>query len=271
MVAHGAESHLSTVAAAYGAYNSVVDAFAFRPAGAASAASGSTTMSGAPKMIMPAPGQGQGQKASASAGSTGNANSGAGASSGSAWQRWGRLAVMAGGTGVVAAAAGAAAYMHRDSLSAGWNWASSHLEFVGCLARGEELRRRVGGVAALVEEGKLGFADFYTVLGRGIHGSKHKNDVNDSNDGDGVKGGDGVEDSRARRTFAMLPAPGSGPERFFLPAVNEKAADETSAHMAMFTPAENPGYEGMLARAGELVVGWVAGSRWYREAEREVR
>lgn len=65
----------------------------------------------------------------------------------------------------------------------GFNWVSSHLAFVGCLAREQDLRKRFGGMVMLAERGihphppsfsplpstrsaseRIGFAIFYTLL-----------------------------------------------------------------------------------------------------------
>ena len=272
VVAYGAESHLSTVMAAYSAYNSVVDAFGF---GSTSKTSSQTATTATNRQLLTAPPVIQqnpevslgGMKSSPDA----STNTGAAASSesgGSAWQKWGRLAALAGGTGALAAATGVAAYMHRDTISAGWTWASSHLEFVGCLARGEELRRRVSDIAALVERRGLGFADFYTVLGSNATAAS----APDGRTSGSRSASGSSSNAHTRRTFAMLPSQAStssavvASERFFVPAVNDKATDETGAHMSMFVPRENPGYYEMAERAKGLVVEWVVRTAWYREA-----
>ena len=266
VVAYGAESHFSTVTAAYSAYNSVVDAFSIGKPSTTSTTTTTTT-----RQLLTAPPTTEKEEAGLNVGAGTSANTST-ESGGSAWQKWGRLAALAGGTGALAAAAGAAAYMHRDTISAGWTWASSHLEFVGCLARGEELRRRVAGITGLVEERGLGFADFYTVLGK-TAGATAADATSDS----GTSEPEGKNTSNAsyprrRRTFAMLPSQASASpavmasERYFFPAVNDKATDETGAHMSMFVPGENPGYYDMAERAKGLVVGWVKETEWYRDA-----
>ncbi|KAG4260456.1 hypothetical protein FPRO06_02438 [Fusarium proliferatum] len=134
-------------------------------------------------------------------------------SGGNSWQKWGKMAMYAGAAGAVAAG-GAAAWMKRDQLGEGWSWASSHLEFVGCLARGEELRKRVACLLQLREELDVGFANIYTRLGKAAP-SKQINVVGT------VLGQD--------RTFCNLPK--KQPGGVWMEAINNKATDEAGAHM----------------------------------------
>lgn len=126
---------------------------------------------------------------------------------------WGRIAVIAGAAGALAAG-GAAAYANREQITTGWSWVGSHLEFVGCLARGEELRARVAGMARLDRDLGVGFANLYTRLGRAA-ASKQVSMVGT------VMG--------SQRTFCNLPARQSA--GFWREAVNDKAKDEIGAHM----------------------------------------
>ncbi|KAI0393111.1 hypothetical protein F5Y17DRAFT_325860 [Xylariaceae sp. FL0594] len=165
-------------------------------------------------------------------------------SKGGAWGNWGKMAMYAGAVGAVAAGS-AAAYMNRDQISTGWSWASSHLEFVGCLARGEELKSRVSTMVRLNKELNVGFANLYTRLGKAAS-SKQVSMV-------GTVLGN-------QRTFCNLPsklAAGVWKE-----AVNDAVTDEIGAHMAMFEPKENPGYAKLSEEAKNLIVSW-SKNGWY--------
>lgn len=236
VVAHGAEGHWNTANAAYAAYSNVASAFGW---GAKPGATAEESAARASRML-PAP------ETASKAVNDVNAD----AAAAPLWQRYGRVALFAGAAGAVAAG-GAAAYMKRDTLSEGWSWVGSHLEFVGALARGEEMKRRVVAVAELSESQRVGFMNMYTCLGLAVE-TRGKPSWSA-----GVLGAD--------RTFCNTPK--GELKRFFLPTVNDKATTETWAHMSMFEPRSNPGYYGMSEKAKELVVEW-ATNQWYEEATR---
>lgn len=129
------------------------------------------------------------------------------------WSKWGKVAMAAGAVSAVAAG-GAAAWMNRDNITQGWSWVSSHLEFVGCLARAEELKKRVKCMVQLRDELNLGFANLYTRLGKAAD-SQQISMVGT------VLGKD--------RTFCNLPKKMDAGD--WRAAVNDKAADETTAHI----------------------------------------
>jgi hypothetical protein len=131
----------------------------------------------------------------------------------SPWNRWGRMAAFAGAAGAIAAG-GAAAYLNREQITSGWGWVSSHLEFVGCLARKEELRRRVAYMVRLNRDLGVGFGNHYTRLGRAAS-SKQVGMVGT------VLG--------TERTFCVVPRREAAGE--WREAVNDAATDEIGAHM----------------------------------------
>ncbi|KAF7930280.1 uncharacterized protein EAE98_004681 [Botrytis deweyae] len=168
-----------------------------------------------------------------------------------AWKKWGTLAMYAGAAGAIAAG-GAAAYFKKDQIQEGWSWVGSHLEFVGCLMKGEELKKRVTGMVTLQKELEVGWANLYTRLG--------KEAVSKA---DGSLVGSVIGN---QRTFCNLPK--TSAKDFFREAINDKAADETSAHMTMFFPKDNPGYYTLSEDAKKLIVEWST-NEWYESSTRE--
>jgi hypothetical protein len=220
VVAHSAESHYQNAATTISQLSGLG---ALWGAGSASSAKAKPSAGALPAPPAPAPAAGN--------------NS-------SPWAKWGRVAMYAGAAGAVAAGS-AAAWMNRDQITEGWTWVSSHLEFVGCLARAEELKKRVAYMAKLNKELDVGFANLYTRLGKAAP-SKQVSMVGT------VLGHD--------RTFCNLPnklAAG-----VWKPAVNDQASDETLAHMSMFEAKENPGYEELTQEATGLIRGWLQ-NEWY--------
>ncbi|CAI4217861.1 unnamed protein product [Parascedosporium putredinis] len=164
---------------------------------------------------------------------------------GGGWGKWGKVAMFA-GAGAAIAATSAAAYVNRDNISQGFGWVSSHLEFVGCLARAEDLKRRLAHVVRASEELDFGFANLYTRLGKAA-GSKK------------VAGVAGTVFG-SQRTFCNLPNRSSAGN--WTEAINDKASDETVAHMTMFEPQNNPAYKILLNDASNYIVTWTKND-WY--------
>ncbi|KAF2087347.1 hypothetical protein K490DRAFT_73741 [Saccharata proteae CBS 121410] len=232
VVAHGAEGHWNTASAAYSAYNSVSNAFGWgNKAGQADAGAMDASR------MLPS--------------SSAAADNDTDVAAVPAWQRWGKLAMFAGAAGAVAAG-GAAAYMKRDQLSEGWSWVGSHLEFVGCLARGEEMKKRVAAMAKLEENSRIGFANLYTQLGEAVLQPQHPL----SGKQPGTKWASGLLGDQ--RTFCIIPK--TDVQKYFFPVVNDKATAETWAHMGMFEPKQHPGYYAMGEHAKELIVEWTSNS-----------
>ena len=109
--------------------------------------------------------------------------------------------------------------MKRDQITSGWSWVGSHLEFVGCLMRAEELRKRLAGVVRVNKGMGIGFANMHTRLGKKAV-SKETGSLVGS-----VMGN--------QRTFCQLPAKGGGGGDW-REAVNDIASDEILAHMRKF-------------------------------------
>lgn len=238
VVAHGAETHFKTASSAYGAISEIASVFGW---GAASPNPNPNPGSPKPKQkALPAAGASEAMAASATADDTAPP-----------WQKWGKVAMVAGAAGAVAAG-GAAAWLKRDTITEGWTWVGSHLEFVGCLMRGEELKSRLQRVREVQEERGVGFADLVTVLGKGAGTGTGAKTV--AGGFVQIKGPEGRE-----RTFCNLP---KGEMVGWELVRNEKAGDEMVAHTSMFWPREHPGYYNMSERAKELIVGWVD-EGWY--------
>lgn len=252
VVAHGAEQHYKAATTAYTGLTELAGVFGY---------GGSKPQ--APK----SPQQNQKlltQGADAMSASMTAANESGGGGAGAGWQRWGKYAVFAGAAGAVAAG-GAAAYLKRDTITEGWSFIGSHLEFVGCLARGEELKTRLDRIVQLNTERNIGFANLITVLGKAASAVKK--------DGTTVAGGfveigavEGVEPNE--RTFCTIPKSEKN-RRFFEKAKNDKATDEMAAHMGMFTAKENSGYFRLGERSRDLITLWINPdkSEWYKDSE----
>ena len=259
VIAHGAETHYKTASTAYNAFSEVAGVFGY----------GSASKSPPQKQNFPNGGPGSDklltQGADAMTASMTASSQDAAATP--TWQRWGKYAMFAGAAGAVAAG-GAAAYLKRDSISEGWSWMGSHLEFVGCLARGEELKSRLERVVGLNQERDIGFADLVTVLGNGaVSRQEDKKPATTTYAGGFVEVGSPPEEVDAgRRTFCTVPKSEEN-RRFFKYASNHIAKDETEAHMTMFERGRNSGYFALTEKAKGLVVRWVEEGEWYRSSD----
>ncbi|GAB7345650.1 hypothetical protein MBLNU457_3940t1 [Dothideomycetes sp. NU457] len=236
VIAHGTEAHLNAASAAFNAYNQASKMFGF--------GGGSSPKPNASRAL-PASQQGGG---------------GGGG--------WGNLAMYAGGAAALAAAGGAA-WAGRNQISEGWSWATSHLEFVGCLARGAELAQRLDAIAKLSKRCNIGLVDFYCRLG----------DQQGQSDYSGKLLGE-------ERTFCVVPkdpkkesSDGESPSKkrkveqriidgkgTWIECVNKKAGDEITAHRSMFSINGHPGYYQMCDKAKGLVVDWLD-SDWYESSD----
>ncbi|MCJ1462559.1 hypothetical protein MMC07_001161 [Pseudocyphellaria aurata] len=240
VIAHGAETHYKTASSAYSAFTEVASVFGY---GAASKSPPPSSSPGKrPKALLPAPDSAKDALAASTAAKDPDT------AAAPAWQRWGKYAAFAAGA---VAAGGAAAYFKGDTITEGWSWVGSHLEFVGCLARAEELKTRLERMVRIQDDKGVGFKDLVTVLGRGAQGQSMTAGYLEIN---------GPAEAR-ERTFCTIPRSERN-RRAFEKVVIVNAANETEAHMSMFFPRENLGYYSMSERAKELVVSWVE-KEWY--------
>ncbi|KAK3680234.1 hypothetical protein LTR78_000612 [Recurvomyces mirabilis] len=142
VLAHGAEEHLNQASSAYKAFGTASDIFGWNSPRSASP----QPIANASSKGLPAP-----------------------SSDGAGWGTWGKYAMYGGAAAALAGAAGAA-YMNRNQISQGLSWAGSHLEFIGCLARGAELQQRIEKMVALEQARGVGFGNFYGALSQQVAG-----------------------------------------------------------------------------------------------------
>ena len=248
VVAHGAEQHYKTASTAYSALSDVAGVFGYGSSGSSTRSQPRTD----PQKLLT---QGADAMTASMAASD--------AASTPAWQRWGKYAMFAGAASAVAAG-GAAAYLKRDTITEGWSFLSSHLEFVGCLAKGEELKSRLERILHLHNTRSIGFANLITVLGRGAPPTQPAPSRTYAGGFVEIGAVEGIAPSE--RTFCTVPKSERN-RRFFERARNNRAGDEVQAHMFMFKPSDNDGYYILGERARDLVVKWIGGGEWYRESE----
>lgn len=271
VVSFAAENHHRTATAAYSAVSNVANAFGW---GAERPPGNGNSKGSNPTLALPS-----------ATGEAGVTSPSADAAATPSWQRWGKYAMFAGAAGAAAAGGAAALYANRDHFSAGWSWAGSHLEFVGCLARREELRRRVSAISTLQGERGVGCANIYTCLGKGAV------DISSTAGTKMNATAGGTSFSRLRsdiRTFCSLPedvardssddptdpfdtdkpVPSSAPlarRMAWIKCINNKATDETMAHTNMFSPADNPEFYELSQTSRDILVGWVH-KGWYESS-----
>ncbi|ESZ91440.1 hypothetical protein SBOR_8163 [Sclerotinia borealis F-4128] len=125
------------------------------------------------------------------------------------------------------------AYINRDSVGQSFAWLSSHLKFVGALMRQKEMVQRLERLSKV--EG-VGVRNFYTSLGENGYWT----------------GGYFVPE----RTFCAIPAPEQRSNELFIRNVNGAVEDEVQAHMSMFKPDTNDGYDKLSEQARDLVIEW---------------
>jgi hypothetical protein len=125
------------------------------------------------------------------------------------------------------------AYINRGNVGQSFAWLSDHFTFVGALLKQNELNRRLERMTSLKG---VGIADLYASMGENGYWS----------------GGYFVPE----RTFCAIPAKDQPAAGLFSRHVVDGADDEIQAHMSMFKPDKNKGYELMTNEAAKLVVDW---------------
>jgi len=240
MVAHGIEGGHKAVANAYNTYSEVASMFGW--GSKSEPAIGSVASTSKAVGALPAP-----------------TSAAADAAAAPKWQSWGKYAMFAGAAGAVVAGGAAALYSQKGKLSAGWQWAGDHLLFVGELFKPESLQKRVRDVEDACKERGSGCANLFTNLGKGAR------------EGYGLTSSVAGKD----RTFCNLPvsvskqgqvvklSQGTSPAFSWTAAINDKAKDETTAHVSMFYPRDNPGFFSLGEHAKEFLAAWVD-QGWYR-------
>jgi pimeloyl-ACP methyl ester carboxylesterase len=194
-----------------------------------------------------------------------------------------KYAMYSGAAAALAGVAGAATYYNWSHINDGLSWAGSHLQFVGCLARGAELQKRVEKVVRLGEERGVGFVNFYGALGEGAGGGKFYGGLVEGTENAprtfcvvprkesnfGRKKVAGKKRSREEvdddRTVGEEMSQGSQVRDFvkdgrkskgeWIKCVNPMAEDEVQCHTAMFEAVKNPDYfGGLVPRVRDWVV-----------------
>lgn len=274
VLAHGAEERFNSASSAYKAYTNASSIFGWKSPRSSSPAPPQQVPGASSKGLPPADGS-------------------------TAGRSWGKYA-MYGGAAAAIAAAGGAAYMNWNKIDMGMKWAGSHLEFVGCLARGAELQKRVERMVALRKSHGIGFANFYGALGKKTEdstkyagavvgadrtfcvvpkstkpaplGSKRsssystKEDVPRKRRKSSTADVEGMEAEMSHgEQVAQFAEDASKSKGHWVKCVNEAAVDELKAHTSFFVPKQNPGYHGMVSSARDWVVSIVEGSGWIEQ------
>ncbi|KAK4541000.1 hypothetical protein LTR36_008369 [Oleoguttula mirabilis] len=271
VLAHGAEEQINHASTAYKAFDAATQLFGW----------------GSPRNASPQP--------IANASSRGLPAPEVPPSSG---RSWGTYAKYGGAAAAVAGAAGAA-YLSWNQINQGLAWASSHLEFVGCLGRGAELQKRVESVIELTKTHNVGFADFYTALSEEVS-SKTANagaivgqertfcvipkdarqqespSVTERNAPDSEKPRPKRQRTKSEEAMEREMEEGEKVKEFaedaskskgtWVKCVNPFVADELRAHTSMFEAKRNPDYHRMLPRARDYIVDWID-KPWYEGSD----
>ncbi|KAK4631026.1 hypothetical protein CLAFUW4_03106 [Fulvia fulva] len=285
VLAHGAEAKFNQSSQAYKAWDQASSFFGWNSPKSAS----STPIANASSKGLPAP----------------NSTTAAGGS------KWGKYAMYGAGAAAVIAGAAGATYLSWNQISQGLTWAGSHLEFVGCLARGAELQKRVENVVDLTKTHGVGFANFYGALDEKITSQTKyagaflgddrtfcvipknarnigsptgsKRDLPRSRDASLKPKKRKAQEKEADAAMEGEMEQGEKVREYaddtskskgrWVKCVNPLVHDELTAHTSMFTPAKNSDYRTMIPRAKDQILEWIlVDSVWYETSgEQEER
>lgn len=253
VVSYGAEGHYKNITSTYNAFSEVAGLFGYGVNNTSSKRETPAPSNDANKSLPPRPDDD--------------------AAATPSWQRWGRYAMFAGAAGAVAAGGAAAMYSQRQRLTDGWGWVSSHLSFVGCLARPAELRQRLSQLTQVRKDRGIRCVNFYTSLGKGAS-SLVENSSNFNESSSHTPSFSSKIIRSKHRTFCTLPdrdedqekstSLGAGLE--WIKTVNDRASDEIKAHTCMFMPKENPAFSELVNQACTAMIrsvdrGWYSTAR----------
>ncbi|KAL2803275.1 hypothetical protein BJX63DRAFT_77238 [Aspergillus granulosus] len=253
VVSYGAEGHYKSITTTYNAFSEVAGLFGLG-AGSTSSSKEAPPPPKDDKKLLPAASDGD-------------------AAATPSWQRWGRYAMFAGAAGAVAAGGAAAMYSQRHRLTDSWGWVSSHLAFVGCLARPAELRQRLSQLAQVRKDRGIKCVNFFTCLGNGASSLVENKSTVDETGSSNTSFSSKIIRSKDR-TFCCLPEKQEGqgkpthsePGLEWIKAVNDRATDEIQAHTCMFLPKQNPAFNELINNACTAMVRSVDRG-WYSTAQ----
>ncbi|KAK5137289.1 hypothetical protein LTR08_000259 [Meristemomyces frigidus] len=273
VLAHGAEEQFTHASVAYKAYDQATQFFGWGSSKAASP----QPIANASSKGLPAPDAQVGGR------------------------KWGKRYAIYGGAAAAIAGAAGAAYLSWNQINQGLAWASSHLEYVGCLGRGAELQKRVESVVELTKTHDVGFANYYTALSEevsiktqnagAIVGQERtfcvvpKDARRDESPTGTERTAASAESSQAKRQKTKeeqemqremeegekvkeYVEDTSKNKGIWIRCVNPAVPDELRAHVSMFAPKTNPNYHVMLPQARDQIVGWVMSDQsWYERSD----
>lgn len=219
----------------------------------------------------------------------------------SGWAVLGKVVAYTGAATAVAGIAGAT-YLGWNHLSLGATWVGSHLEFISCLTKGEELKQRLQAVIKLTETRGIGFAQFYVALGEKMcqQTASYTGGMVDGQrtfvyvppDASSELRTTKPKPSSSRTTSPRSRSPADNPQQPHLAdemedgdeveayandsrrskgrwvrCVNDMAGDELTAHRTMFIAPRNPEYfTFLLPQTRDQIVHWVD-QAWYETSE----